>query len=94
MREDGPLLEKRGPGGFLKQGMPMDCLFLKACSMNLLSEAGSVLGMSPFAWFFLGTWYYDEIKIQREIVANWIQPALVRCLVVWIIFSDVGINTI
>lgn len=23
-----------------------------------------------FAWFFLGTWYFDEITIQREIVAN------------------------
>lgn len=25
-----------------------------------------------FAWFFLGTWHFDEITVQREIVANWI----------------------
>lgn len=42
-----PYLDESGPTGVLKQGTPLGRLFLKACSINLLSEAGSILQNEP-----------------------------------------------
>lgn len=42
-----PYLEESGPRGVLKQGTPLGRRFLKACSINLLSEAGSILQNEP-----------------------------------------------
>lgn len=36
-------LDQRGPRGVLKQGKLLGCLFLRASSINLLSEEGSTL---------------------------------------------------
>lgn len=41
-------LEDRGPCGVLKQGPPRGRRFLKACSMSLASEDGSILQKEPF----------------------------------------------
>lgn len=40
-------LEERGPTGVLKHGTPLGLRFLKACSINLPSEAGSILQNEP-----------------------------------------------
>lgn len=40
-------LDERGPTGVLKQGTPLGLRFLKACSINLPSEAGSILQKEP-----------------------------------------------
>lgn len=40
-------LDERGPTGVLKQGTPLGRRFLKACSINLPSEAGSILQKEP-----------------------------------------------
>lgn len=42
-----PNLEERGPCGVLKQGTPRGLRFLKACSMSLASEDGSILQNEP-----------------------------------------------
>lgn len=42
-----PYLEERGPTGVRKQGTPLGRRFLKACSMSLPSEAGSILQNDP-----------------------------------------------
>lgn len=42
-----PYLDARGPRGVLKQGTPLGRRFLKACSISLLSEAGSILQKEP-----------------------------------------------
>lgn len=40
-------LEDNGPTGVLKQGTPLGLRFLKACSISLPSEAGSILQNEP-----------------------------------------------
>lgn len=40
-------LEDSGPCGVLKQGPPRGRRFLKACSMSLASEDGSILQKEP-----------------------------------------------
>lgn len=42
-----PHLEERGPCGVLKQGTPRGLRFLKACSISLPSEDGSILQNEP-----------------------------------------------
>lgn len=44
---DTPHLEERGPTGVRKQGTPLGLRFLKACSISLPSEAGSILQNEP-----------------------------------------------
>lgn len=41
-------LEERGPRGVLKQGTPRGLRFLKACSISLPSDDGSILQKLPF----------------------------------------------
>lgn len=40
-------LEDRGPTGVLKQGTPLGLRFLKACSISLPSDEGSILQKDP-----------------------------------------------
>ena len=47
-----------------RPSLPKSLLYQLALGGRIYPPEGA------FAWFFLGTWHFDEITVQREIVAN------------------------